>query len=1021
MADSILPASHKFEKENDEREVPKEADLEAIRNPYFTNATQYSESSRKLPAWLDHFNGKDLKTLFKCSLAVWIQTLLILINPTLRVLGPVAFVGCIVLFLAPPSNILFIQLIAAVSIMLGLGLSWAWGVITMKVALTTRSNADLEQKSILLQNMTRDAIRTGQATSASEYIQMQIFNGFFLDTRVTITYFCMMGLFVYLARLRVAAPKLVAVQLLAVIVSNAFLTSAPLLPTFDGLLAKSFAISCAIASGIGLLCNILVFPTSASSEVVDGMKKLLLPMPGFLDASLVSFKNPRAIMNAEKLMTTRLQIIMGYKALEMPSTFLPMDATIGKWSSADLMTLREPLRRIVISFLGLLEVHRVKEEHRQKNEEVTKAAGTTEIQLVDNKTEVKLGHHQISRAAEFRIKSIHPTSDDLMEKTAHALASSSENLILACKEALASIVEGLAQSQSRQKSEDSVEMLQKHQATMKELSKHRSTFVGLTAQHFLESHDHLFDDNGLLKIEADGPPPLSGLMWGLLFEERLFQLSDALEAMLSGVVNLESTRTRTGLWLPARIMGLVNWIFRTDTREDLLANPITKLNTQAYLTSATSQGEMDENVEPKSAQAQLASMRKPNGRKRSNIGRILLNVTHWFSSTEGVYALRVLIVTVVLTVPAVIKSSAGFYYREKGLWAVIMAQLSMVPYTADLVYGVLVRTMGTIIGGIVGIVAWYIGAGHGPGNPYGMAAVMVVVIVIFMWWRLFRSPALMNAGIMMAATAYLVVAYSWINTHMPSYGNSGVGYDIFWRRIILVLVGFAAALVVNFLPRPPSANRRYRRVLAASLGSIRDRYALFVSSWKYPALDLRQVAETEALSSGEVLLSILGPIKLTRLEFSTSNFDSSTLNRVCQLCMVLNQSVTQLLLCTVRLPEDQKLKITPSIGAIDEELIAEVMAVMFVLEQALKSGDPLPAVLPTPLLSRSLKLARKSVAQGVSGAEGLFVKNRLGEGLRKYVALLNAIVQLFGGIDELVLVLKRAVGESSDTVFVEMV
>jgi hypothetical protein len=92
------------------------------------------------------------------------------------------------------------------------------------------------------------------------------------------------------------------------------------------------------------------------------------------------------------------------------------------------------------------------------------------------------------------------------------------------------------------------------------------------------------------------------------------------------------------------------------------------------------------------------------------------------------YALRVLIVTIALALPAVLTSSAGFYYREKGLWALIMAQTGLVAYTADFVYGFALRTIGTVVGGILGMVCWYIEAGNGPGNPYGMAAIMALTI-----------------------------------------------------------------------------------------------------------------------------------------------------------------------------------------------------------------------------------------------------------------------------------------------------
>jgi Aromatic acid exporter family member 2/Fusaric acid resistance protein-like len=398
----------------------------------------------------------------------------------------------------------------------------------------------------------------------------------------------------------------------------------------------------------------------------------------------------------------------------------------------------------------------------------------------------------------------------------------------------------------------------------------------------------------------------------------------------------------------------------------------------------------------------------------------LLKIIAWFASTEGIYALHVLVVSLALCAPAVIRSSAGFYYREKGLWGVIIAQLSMVPYTADLVYGVAVRIIGTVVGGAIGMVAWYIGAGKGPGNPYGMAVIIGVVIIVFMWWRLFSPPLLMPAGIMAAATAYLVVAYSWVNTHIPSYGNTAAGYPVFSHRLVLVLIGFAAAIIVNFLPRPPSANRHYRRLLAESLGSARDRYALFSSSWADPAPHLTEVAERETLAIGEVLFSIAGPIKLTRLEFSTSNINADTLSQVCQLCMVMNQNITQLLLYTARLSPELKMRIISPTGASDKDLVIELMAVLTLVQQALKTGDPLPAMLHTPLFAKSIEIARRRVNGGETAE--LFIRDGLGdEGLRKYVSVLNSLVQFLGALDELVLVLKRAVGESSDVMLMERV
>ena len=50
-----------------------------------------SGARRKLPGWLDHFNARDLKILFRCTVAAWAASLLIFINPSLRTIGTATF------------------------------------------------------------------------------------------------------------------------------------------------------------------------------------------------------------------------------------------------------------------------------------------------------------------------------------------------------------------------------------------------------------------------------------------------------------------------------------------------------------------------------------------------------------------------------------------------------------------------------------------------------------------------------------------------------------------------------------------------------------------------------------------------------------------------------------------------------------------------------------------------------------------------------------------------------------------
>jgi hypothetical protein len=802
------------------------------------------------------------------------------------------------------------------------------------------------------------------------------------------------------------------------IVSTVFLTQAPLLPSFNGNVAKPLVLPCAIAEGIALACSIFIFPTTSESEALNLLKDLLAPMPTFLDACLLGLKHPGLSMSTEILTAAKLKLLTAYTQLGPVITFLPIDFSIGRWSSDDLTTLCEPVRQLVVEFTGLLEIHRQAEVHQDKSRQALNPVTASGNDAKDSQRAPGTGRHQMNREVHFHISSNSLERIEQAKQSLQQLSDPAEDLIEACKESIKAISEALLNANAFKESSDHAEMLQTHTAALEKLSQKRKAFNTATSGYLPRPSHHIFDDGGVMKVQSGTVPGLTGLIMGQLIKERLSQLAHALEHLLSRIVELERSRTALRLWLPTRLASLFGWMTRTDFPEDMPGANIddtiaTRISTVASAQSrppAMSHGNRD----IKSSRAELASMRTFNGRRRSRAGQALLDTAHWLGNAEGMFAIRMAIMSVVLSLPAVIRSSAGFYYRENGLWAVIMAQLTLLPYTAEVVYGIVVRVVGTIFGGFVGMAAWYIGSGSGPGSPYGEAAIMAFVVVMFMWWRLFASTPLMPAGIMMGITAHLVAIYSWIDTHEEPYGNPGKGYEVFWRRLVLVLVGLSATFVTNFLPKPPSSNRHYRRLLGDSLVNIRDQYALFASNWKDPATDLRDVAEEEVLAAIETLLSISGPIKLTVFEFSSSNFDTDTLSQVCQLCMLIHQAVAQLLVYTTRLSETQRAWIIPSTGVTEEGMVAEIMAVLTVVQQTLKTEDALPAVLPTPLLTKATAFSREHLQEAVRD-NGLYKEYEVDdEGLRWYVVILNAFLQMLAGLDELVLVLKRAVGESSN-------
>lgn len=99
--------------------------------------------------------------------------------------------------MVPPSGILFIFILGAFTLVLGMAVGWAWGVIAMKAALAARPAAETNAKlQALGQAAYAQANATGQPIASVQ--QVLIYEGWMLDARVTAIYFSLICFMVYL-------------------------------------------------------------------------------------------------------------------------------------------------------------------------------------------------------------------------------------------------------------------------------------------------------------------------------------------------------------------------------------------------------------------------------------------------------------------------------------------------------------------------------------------------------------------------------------------------------------------------------------------------------------------------------------------------------------------------------------------------------------------------------------------------------------------------------------------------------
>ncbi|KAL3444137.1 hypothetical protein BJX65DRAFT_297785 [Aspergillus insuetus] len=966
----------------------------------------------RLPGVSNHFNGHDLKIFFRCFVGAWVGSLLMFIDPSLHELGTATFFACLVQLIIPPNGIVFIHILGVLSILLGVFLAYAWGIIAMKAALATRSAGDTAARlQLLYQAAAVQANQTG--ISPADAAQRLIYDGFMLDTRVTVVMYCFACIFIYfLARLRASNPKTVFAHLFGSIIIDIFLVYTPLLPSFDGSLPLPIVKPTLVGVGLSFVSSIIFFPRSTSHTVLDSMRDMARLVKGPLELTGSSLANDSERLGITSLRQTRTGIIALVRQVEPAIAFLPIDFSVGYCDPSDVKSLVVPMQKLVASTLTLLEFHinRVHREARTddliqfQQELMEKDDPEPEKTIAPNDPHHYVGHHQLVQLVKlldgfpYPYPEGNPHDGSLAEEFSKK-STAAVNSCVTTQELIAECIHKLNHGGwfSRISDMERQELIQRTEASLDKLRASQTAFIDQTTELFLQEYRPLLENHSAQGAQLLALHDLHGLVLGMALQEQVSTVLKGTEVLLAqvGLVLQKSTRIR--LWLPVSFRYALAWM--SGKKGDAPATA---------QVNDTDPDKPDEST--KTIPTKLHDNTKSNPRRRSGLAHGVLRLYHWLTDSEGLFALRMVVVSIALSVPAVIPRTAGFYYREKGLWALIMGQTGLLVYMADFTFSVISRLLGTLIGGVLALLAWYVGSANGPGNPYGLGAVMAVMVAIFMWVRIWCPFHLLQAMIMAAATFLLIIGFSYDDRHLPQYGSAGLGYVVFWKRLVLVLVGVAAALVVQIFPSPPSAARHVSRTLSTSIRAVSDHYAFLLSSWNHPDNNAQAnvLAEPMTLGLAYSLLDLEGLIKQLAFEFSSSPFTSSNTDQIKDLCLTLNREVGRLLSISSSFPLEYRLRLTQQCGMLDHRHIGEVMAVLSVCEQALKTGDPLPEILPTPLVKRAFEYRDNQ-----NGPVLEFTPEAVrDENYRRFCVALSAYFKFLWTVDELVIVVKRAVGES---------
>ncbi|KAG7095039.1 hypothetical protein E1B28_005829 [Marasmius oreades] len=401
-----------------------------------------------------------------------------------------------------------------------------------------------------------------------------------------------------------------------------------------------------------------------------------------------------------------------------------------------------------------------------------------------------------------------PHSEYHTERTKELLKESCDGLLVSCRESLVWMQDWLLNGKKgRWNFWTSTERKEETWKVNLEALQSLRDKHGELLESFLVKDRHAVIEPWKVMFETNAEPPSYRYLFHCyVYQYHLMRFSTMILDLLDEVIRLEKERHHYRLWTP------VNRLFKWEGWE-LYDHALNHDEEDPDTIQGLMSGPTDD--------LGLARRRDPDALPPRNSFEWVVSHLYRFVASLGggnaLYAVKAGILTTIMCLPSFLKSSAQFAYNNRFVWAIVMAQLTLARFRGDTTFGLVARIMSTFLGGIMGMAIWYISAGSGQGNPYGLAAISAVVLPFIFYLRQYYPGPPMTVLIFLVTT-FLVVGYSYQDSRIILPGNPGVGWDVAWRRFTLVTVGVTAAFLFSFFP-PSYTIRRYQRATLATTSS----------------------------------------------------------------------------------------------------------------------------------------------------------------------------------------------------------
>ncbi|KAN0131986.1 Protein of unknown function (DUF2422) domain containing protein [Lactarius tabidus] len=938
---------------------------------------------------------KSQQLLFRSWLPACGAIILILPNTSLRTIGNLAYFALLFSVFIPPMFPVQIYLVIVVQSLLGLVTGWAIGCAGMKAALAVRSNLYVEAT---LQNLGQSL---GGSVNPDQLYKVVVFQGRFLDAKSSVIFgvFLAFGNMIF-AIVRAYSPSLFFFSIFGTVATDIFCSIGPLYPFANYHILNSLLMAASAYCAMGLVCCFVFYPETVNhaylgliSVILGKVKAMLMSQESLLSPSPGDFGPGSPKLKA--LAGDRAVLMTMYKSLKGLTFHLRSEFSYGRWGGDDVFGLTDPLLAVVSRLNGLLsfakhlrEVPSPPESFAYMLAPETVASDTHLLNHVFNPDVTRESSFKVTLAE--ALPHVRDATAELRAATIEAVASVQALINVVNTDRLFS--GSVSTSQVEERLDASSEKLR---AALDSFKEHGTETI-------LGAYGHM----------PRGDMPLRSLYLGYVFGATTVIIGEVMLNLVQTASETSARRRRARLWGPSSLKHFVDSVLKGRRQ-----------NGEQAFSGEEHESFIDEDDQEPEYHPDPDSHPPTNSFQK--FMHLLHHLMKWTKTVEAVFVFRYVLITILMWLPAVFKHSAHFFYVNKGIWALIMAQTIMSPYAGDQLYNYVIRLAGTALGLITALLIWYTGNGSGNGSPYGLAASYSVFILPVMFIRLFAPAKYLTGLVLGSVTVTLVVAYSWVDGHLPVISNPGIGWNVAWRRWTLVMIGCAGSFIVMMLP-PKSGRKAVRLRTAKSIGALGNVYTSLMSAWITEGdagKDVSFAATDWVKAFRGQLIAVTLQVVTEKQEMVTAAWEGNIRGRwphaeyikITEIEEDMIGVLSQLGGALWKLDTKWRLSLLHHTVVVDPNFISDIVSVFSSVSHSLRTGEPMHTVLPQTLLDR-LVLHHQIGAVATPEFEG-HGHRVIGPDETQsldhmfYTSAVVAVYQLMECLDELHAVTRRLCGE----------